>query len=177
MWGSVPQPWDHDLSQNQEADAQLTETPRNPQAPLLWPRSYFTGSLAPGSTPYHSLPGGHLTLCNSSSSPSSTQHLCYLCSRIKSCHFFTLKALGLPIACQLHEDLLNLPPAYPWNLTFLQLFPVGPLPMSVFQSRASTCCSPRQPTDPRVRKKCLTLQTIEIWRVVFYATLSQQKSE
>ena len=25
---SIPQPWDHDLSQNQESDAQLTEPPR-----------------------------------------------------------------------------------------------------------------------------------------------------
>ena len=31
MWGSILQPWDHDLNQNQESDAQLTEPPRRPQ--------------------------------------------------------------------------------------------------------------------------------------------------
>ena len=30
MWGSIPQPWDHDLSRNQESDAQPTEPPRRP---------------------------------------------------------------------------------------------------------------------------------------------------
>ena len=29
-WGSILQPWDHDLSWNQESDAQLTEPPRCP---------------------------------------------------------------------------------------------------------------------------------------------------
>ena len=29
MQGSIPQPWDHDLSQNQELDAQPTEPPRS----------------------------------------------------------------------------------------------------------------------------------------------------
>ena len=28
--GSIPGPWDHDLSQNQELDTQLTELPRCP---------------------------------------------------------------------------------------------------------------------------------------------------
>ena len=30
MQGSIPQPWDHDLSQNQESDAQPTDPPRCP---------------------------------------------------------------------------------------------------------------------------------------------------
>ena len=30
MQGSIQQPWDQDLSQNQELDAQLTEPPRHP---------------------------------------------------------------------------------------------------------------------------------------------------
>ena len=30
MWGSISRPWDHDLSQNQESDAQLTQPPRRP---------------------------------------------------------------------------------------------------------------------------------------------------
>ena len=30
MWGWIPRPWDHDLSQNQESDAQLTKPPRRP---------------------------------------------------------------------------------------------------------------------------------------------------
>ena len=34
MQGSIPQPWDHDLSRNQESDAQTTESPRHP-APVL----------------------------------------------------------------------------------------------------------------------------------------------
>ena len=29
-WGSIPQPWDHDLSPNQELDAQPTEPPMHP---------------------------------------------------------------------------------------------------------------------------------------------------
>ena len=29
MWGSIPQPWDHDLSQNQESTTKLTEPPRH----------------------------------------------------------------------------------------------------------------------------------------------------
>ena len=28
--GSIPRPWEHDLSQNKESDAQLTEQPRRP---------------------------------------------------------------------------------------------------------------------------------------------------
>ena len=31
MWGSIPQPWDHDLRQNQQSHAQLTEPPRCPE--------------------------------------------------------------------------------------------------------------------------------------------------
>ena len=31
MWGLIPGPWDHDLSQNQESDAQPTEPPRDLQ--------------------------------------------------------------------------------------------------------------------------------------------------
>ena len=29
IWGSIPGPWNHDLNQNQESDAQLTKPPRN----------------------------------------------------------------------------------------------------------------------------------------------------
>ena len=29
MWGSIPQPWDHDLSLNQESDTQPTKRPRH----------------------------------------------------------------------------------------------------------------------------------------------------
>ena len=29
-WGSIPQTWDHDLSLNQESDAQPTKPPRRP---------------------------------------------------------------------------------------------------------------------------------------------------
>ena len=32
MQGLIPQPWDHDLGQNQESDAQLTEPPSYPYA-------------------------------------------------------------------------------------------------------------------------------------------------
>ena len=31
-WGLIPQPWDHDLSQYQELDAQRTEPPRRPKS-------------------------------------------------------------------------------------------------------------------------------------------------
>ena len=31
VWGSIPQPWDHDLNRNQESDAQLTEPPGAPE--------------------------------------------------------------------------------------------------------------------------------------------------
>ena len=34
-WGSIPQPWDHDLSWNQTSDAQPTEPPRHPWTWLL----------------------------------------------------------------------------------------------------------------------------------------------
>ena len=30
MRGSIPRPWGHDLSQNQESDVRLTEPPRRP---------------------------------------------------------------------------------------------------------------------------------------------------
>ena len=30
MWGLIPRPWDHDLSRNQESDAQSTESRRRP---------------------------------------------------------------------------------------------------------------------------------------------------
>ena len=30
MWSSIPYPWDHDLSQIQEVDTQLTDPPRHP---------------------------------------------------------------------------------------------------------------------------------------------------
>ena len=30
MWGSIPQPWDHDLNQSQESDTELIEPPRCP---------------------------------------------------------------------------------------------------------------------------------------------------
>ena len=35
-WGSISQTWDHDLSQNQEPDAQLTEPPRRPSKVTSW---------------------------------------------------------------------------------------------------------------------------------------------
>ena len=35
MWGLIPQPWDHDQSQNQELDAQLTEPARRPHIALF----------------------------------------------------------------------------------------------------------------------------------------------
>lgn len=35
MWGSIPQPWDHDPSGNQELDAKLTEPPRRPSWTIL----------------------------------------------------------------------------------------------------------------------------------------------
>ena len=36
MQGLIPWPWDHDLSQNQELDAQPTESPRRPVRTLLF---------------------------------------------------------------------------------------------------------------------------------------------
>ena len=34
-WGSIPRPWGHDLSRNQESDAQPTEPPRRPREAYL----------------------------------------------------------------------------------------------------------------------------------------------
>ena len=45
MRGSIPQPWDHDLSQNQESDAQLTEPPRHPKICFFF---IVPGGLRPG---------------------------------------------------------------------------------------------------------------------------------
>ena len=38
MQGPVPQLWDHDLSQNQESDAQSTDPPRRPPIGSLNPK-------------------------------------------------------------------------------------------------------------------------------------------
>ena len=35
-WGSISQPWDHDLGQNQELDAQPTEPPRRPHPYFMY---------------------------------------------------------------------------------------------------------------------------------------------
>ena len=39
-WGSIPQPWDQDLSQNQESDAEPTEPPMCP-IPSLYKQIYM----------------------------------------------------------------------------------------------------------------------------------------
>ena len=57
MHGSIPEPWNHDLSQNQELDAQLIESPRCPitNYPLASPKikqekklpnSFYKASIA-----------------------------------------------------------------------------------------------------------------------------------
>ena len=41
-WGSIPCPWDHELSRNQESDAELTEPPRHPIfSSFLWLRNIY----------------------------------------------------------------------------------------------------------------------------------------
>ena len=60
VWGSIPQPWDHDLSWNRESEAQPTERPRHPSKFLLisscfllliFPQSFHSSFCWPVSTP------------------------------------------------------------------------------------------------------------------------------
>ena len=44
MQGPIPRPWDHNLSQNQESDAQLTEPSRRPRDIFYFNEATLVGS-------------------------------------------------------------------------------------------------------------------------------------